>query len=97
MPTTLPPPSPPSCGSDQAHLCQQCAGDHGGGAHGAHAVTADQAEQWIEEGIITGGMIPKVRSATNAVANGITRAVITNIAGVQEGGGTGVIGSRTAK
>mgnify|MGYP000745879150 CR=1 FL=1 len=61
------------------------------------AVTADQAEQWIDEGIITGGMIPKVRSATHAVANGVAQAVITNIAGVQEGGGTGVIGSRTAK
>lgn len=61
------------------------------------AVTADQAEQWIEEGIITGGMIPKVRSATHAVANGVAQAVITNIAGVQEGGGTGVIGARSAK
>jgi acetylglutamate kinase len=59
------------------------------------AVTADQAEQWIEEGIITGGMIPKVRSATYAVQNGVAQAVITNIAGVQEGSGTGVIGSRT--
>lgn len=61
------------------------------------AVTADQAEQWIEEGIITGGMIPKVRSATNAVLNGVAQAVITNIAGVQEGSGTGVIGSRSAR
>jgi len=59
------------------------------------AVTADQAEKWIEEGIITGGMIPKVRSATHAVQNGVAQAVITNIAGVQEGGGTGVIGSRS--
>jgi acetylglutamate kinase len=61
------------------------------------AVTADQAEQWIEEGIITGGMIPKVRSATHAVQNGVAQAVITNIAGVQEGGGTGVIGARTPR
>ena len=61
------------------------------------AVTADQAEQWIEEGIITGGMIPKVRSATHAVANGVAQAVITNIAGVQEGSGTGVIGARTPR
>lgn len=60
------------------------------------AVTADQAEQWIEEGIITGGMIPKVRSATHAVQSGVAQAVITNIGGVQEGGGTGVIGSRKA-
>ncbi len=59
------------------------------------AVTADQAEQWIDEGIITGGMIPKVRSATRAVQYGVAQAVITNLAGVQEGGGTGVIGSRS--
>lgn len=60
------------------------------------AVTADQAEQWIEEGIITGGMIPKVRSALNAVQGGVAQAVITNLAGVQENSGTGIIGARTA-
>jgi acetylglutamate kinase len=59
------------------------------------AVTADQAEGWIREGIITGGMIPKVRSAILAVQSGVAQAVITNIAGVQEGGGTGVIGTGT--
>ncbi|MBV7331910.1 acetylglutamate kinase [Chloroflexi bacterium TSY] len=59
----------------------------------ARAVTADQAESWIDEGIITDGMIPKVRSAVNAVRNGVAQAVITNLAGVQEGSGTGIIGS----
>ncbi|MEZ4673583.1 MAG: hypothetical protein R2932_04975 [Caldilineaceae bacterium] len=59
----------------------------------ARAVTASQAENWIEEGIITGGMIPKVRSAVHAVRNGVAQAVITNLAGVQEGDGTGIIGS----
>lgn len=58
------------------------------------AVTASQAEQWIEEGIIFGGMVPKVRSAVEAVRNGVAQAVITNLAGVQDGTGTGVIGSR---
>jgi acetylglutamate kinase len=58
------------------------------------AVTADQAEGWIDEGIITGGMIPKVRSAIEAVRGGVAQAVITNLAGVQEGGGTGILGSR---
>lgn len=57
------------------------------------AVTATQVEQWIEEGIITGGMIPKVRSAVHAVRNGVAQAVITNLAGIQEGEGTGIIGS----
>lgn len=58
------------------------------------AVTADQAEAWIEDGIIFGGMIPKVRSATTAVRNGVAQAVITNLAGLQEGSGTGIIGSQ---
>jgi len=59
----------------------------------ARAVTAGQAEAWIEEGIITGGMIPKVRSAVHAVRNGVAQAVITNLAGVQGNEGTGIIGT----
>lgn len=59
----------------------------------ARAITARQAEAWIEEGIISGGMIPKVRSAVDAVRGGVAQAVITNLAGVQEGSGTGVLGS----
>ncbi|MCB0132642.1 MAG: acetylglutamate kinase [Caldilineaceae bacterium] len=56
------------------------------------AITATQAEGWIEEGIIFGGMIPKVRSAVGAVRRGVAQAVITNLAGVQEGGGTAILG-----
>lgn len=56
------------------------------------AITANQATQWIDEGIITGGMIPKVRSAIEAVRGGVAQAVITNLAGVMEGSGTGIIG-----
>jgi acetylglutamate kinase len=57
------------------------------------AVTAAQAENWIDEELITGGMIPKVRSALHAVQNGVAQAVITNLAGLQEGGGTAVLGN----
>lgn len=57
------------------------------------AVTADQAEAWIKDGSIHGGMVPKVRSAIQAVQRGVAQAVITNLAGVQEGSGTGIIGS----
>ena len=60
----------------------------------ARAVTANQIEKWIDEGIITDGMIPKVRSAIEAVRGGVAQAVITNLAGVQEGSGTGIIGSK---
>ncbi len=56
------------------------------------AVTANQAEGWIREEIITGGMIPKVRSAIRATQSGVPQAVITNLAGLQEGSGTAVIG-----
>jgi acetylglutamate kinase len=57
------------------------------------AITADQAEQWIAEGNITGGMVPKVRSAVEAVRRGVAQTVITNIAGVQEDSGTSIIGT----
>jgi len=57
------------------------------------AVTADQAEGWIADNTITGGMIPKVRSAIAAVRNGVAQAMITNLAGVQQGSGTGIVGS----
>ncbi len=56
------------------------------------AITADQAEAWIAEGSIFGGMAPKVRSAVEAVRRGVAQVVITNLAGVQEDGGTGIIG-----
>ena len=56
-------------------------------------ITADQCEEWITEGSISGGMVPKVRSAVDAVRRGVTQAVITNLAGVQEDGGTGIIGT----
>jgi acetylglutamate kinase len=56
------------------------------------AITAEQAEAWIEEGIIHGGMIPKTRSAVAAVRRGVAQSVITNLAGVQEGSGTSILG-----
>jgi acetylglutamate kinase len=36
-------------------------------------------------------MIPKVRSATDAVARGVLQAVITDLAGLAAGEGTAVI------
>lgn len=58
------------------------------------AITAQQAEAWIADGNIYGGMVPKVRSAVEAVRRGVAQAVITNIAGVQEESGTGIIGGK---
>jgi len=51
-------------------------------------ITADQAERWITEGIITGGMIPKVRAALEAVRGGVSKAIITNLEGLLADSGT---------
>ncbi len=54
-------------------------------------LTPTQAEEWITEGFIEGGMIPKVRSALLAVERGVSKAVITNLAGLNSGSGTSVV------
>lgn len=38
-----------------------------------HSLTAEQAEDLIQRGIIAGGMIPKVRSATKALSQGLPK------------------------
>ena len=55
------------------------------------ALTVRQIEGLIADGHITGGMIPKVRSATEAVAGGVHQAVITDLDGLARGEGTAVI------
>jgi acetylglutamate kinase len=53
----------------------------------AQLTTAD-VEDLIAAGIITGGMIPKVRSALEAVAHGVASVRITNLAGLRQTAGT---------
>ena len=55
------------------------------------ALSLAQIEGLIADGHITGGMIPKVRSATEAVERGVHQAVITDLAGLARGEGTAVI------
>lgn len=55
------------------------------------ALTLAQIDGLIADGHITGGMIPKVRSATEAVTGGVYQAVITDLAGLVNDGGTAVI------
>jgi acetylglutamate kinase len=55
------------------------------------ALTVSQIDALIADGHITGGMIPKVRSATEAVASGVYQAVITDLAGLAKDEGTAVI------
>ncbi|MBX3059752.1 MAG: acetylglutamate kinase [Anaerolineae bacterium] len=56
-------------------------------------LTISQTEALITAGVITDGMIPKVRAACTAVAQGIPQARIVNLNGLLNGGGT-VIGDR---
>jgi acetylglutamate kinase len=51
-------------------------------------LTPEQAEALIADGTIFGGMIPKVRTALHALADGVPEAVITNLAGLKAGTGT---------
>lgn len=51
-------------------------------------LTAQQSEQFIQQGVISGGMIPKVRAALDAVAQGVRQARIVDLAGLAGDGGT---------
>ena len=55
------------------------------------AITPDQAEQWIHEAIITGGMVPKVRAALEAIHSGVPQALITDLQGLLTDSGTAFI------
>jgi acetylglutamate kinase len=51
-------------------------------------LTAEETDRLIADGTIFGGMIPKVRTATAALANGARSAVITDLDGLRMGKGT---------
>jgi len=55
------------------------------------SMTPLQAEQLIEEEIIFGGMIPKVRTALELLNYGVSRVVITNLTGLANGSGTTLV------
>jgi acetylglutamate kinase len=52
------------------------------------SLTAREAESLIKSQVIKGGMIPKVRAALDAIADGAKAVRITNLAGLLNGGGT---------
>jgi acetylglutamate kinase len=52
------------------------------------ALTPDQVNNLITENTITGGMVPKVRSALSALERGVTSVRITDLAGLTTEGGT---------
>jgi acetylglutamate kinase len=51
-------------------------------------LSAQELEQLIAEGTVSGGMIPKVRAALEAVKMGVERARIVDLAGLAGSGGT---------
>ncbi len=51
-------------------------------------ISPDQAETLIADGVVFGGMVPKVRSALEAVAAGVNAVCITNLEGLAKGAGT---------
>lgn len=54
----------------------------------AATLTAAEVEALIASGEISGGMVPKARSALEALATGVSRVRITNLEGLIGGGGT---------
>jgi acetylglutamate kinase len=56
-------------------------------------ITPEQADSLIASDTITGGMVPKIRSALQAVAGGVAAVRITNLPGLVQGTGTVVTGS----
>ena len=52
------------------------------------ALTTVAAEALIADGTVTGGMIPKVRTALDALGRGVPRVRIVNLAGLSASGGT---------
>lgn len=57
----------------------------------AARLTAQEVDALIGSGKIGGGMIPKVRSALEAVHGGVRAVQITNLAGLSNGQGTKII------
>jgi acetylglutamate kinase len=56
-------------------------------------INSDHAETLIADGVVFGGMVPKVRSALEAVAAGVNAVCITNLEGLAKGVGTVVTAS----
>lgn len=51
-------------------------------------ITPSAAHQLIADGIVTGGMIPKVETALEALASGVKSVLITNLVGLKSNRGT---------
>lgn len=54
-------------------------------------LTRSQVDALIASGVISGGMVPKVRTAVDALAMGVAQTVITDLGGLVRGTGTAFI------
>lgn len=52
------------------------------------SLSVGKTHKLIDQGIIHGGMIPKVNAALDAIANGVAKAIITDLPGLRAGTGT---------
>ena len=52
------------------------------------SLTASATEPLIQNGVIRGGMVPKVQAALSVVRNGVRQARIVDLRGFGSGGGT---------
>jgi len=52
------------------------------------ALTPQEVDSLIASGVISGGMVPKVRSALAALERGVARVRITDLEGLADDGGT---------
>jgi acetylglutamate kinase len=59
-----------------------------GGGECLPLLTPAEVASLVESGVISGGMVPKVRSALKALDAGVPRVRITNLEGLRSGGGT---------
>ena len=53
-----------------------------------------EARRLIQDGVISGGMIPKVNTALDVLSSGLLEAVITDLEGWARGGGTTLVNER---
>jgi acetylglutamate kinase len=54
-------------------------------------LTAQQTRELIQAGVISGGMVPKVQAALDALDHGVVAVKIVDLHGLQTGGGTELI------
>ncbi len=52
--------------------------DHNGGGDRVSSLTINEVKQWIKDGKIKGGMVPKVEACMDAIGNGVNRTHILN-------------------